>query len=596
MRLTCITALAVAAISVSQAGGLEITRAYYRDTNSSLHLFLTNRGTEPVSVLPPVVNGFDCAALGRDENRPRDILWYRCRPSTIAPGEIADLMIVLPQRTDKPAVVELSTSSGQKLRKTIRCVTEQMRFQAIVFSRDLRTVDLYIRWADPSKMSSLRKVRLDGRDVGRLSKPWPARSADGLAYTRISLPEPLGENTFHVLEVEAEGGLSTAYQIRAIPAEFTIGIYGACHPQNIEDWAAHGCDHHISFHPIPLDLMDALAASGMTGGPKYIKEHLIVRDEAKVAVFDEDAARSTFAEVTLKPNILYHHLADEPDVADHYAGRWLGSTAMELAARAEFCEKHDPGRYTFVQIDNTFRPDNYRVYGESADVLATHRYSLGNYLKTEAGIEGFTRPAFLEDMLETTSRFRAATEPRPHFMLTHFFNLGPQRSGRPPTIEEMRLQCYIMLGEGARGIIHYIHSGSSGKGEGGRTPELWDAMTGLHEEIRRVGDVTVSGTPVPQSWATASTPNVIARALLCGDEMAVVLINRSHRSSLDRFTAVPMCNVVVSLRVPPWIDASALRARLADTGSPLAVTLKGDTLSFTVDEVLDGRCVLLRRK
>jgi len=586
MRLIGVLLLTVLIVSVSAARGLEISRAYYRDTNASLHLFLANHGEEPVSVLPPVVDGIDCASLGRDGLHVENVLWYRCRPNPIPPGEIADLTITLAEPTDKPVTVELSTSSGRKLQKVIRCVPEQIRIQAVRFSADLRTVEVYVRSPE-----ALHRIRVDGIDVGTSTE-----SFDGLAFARIRLREPLAPNGFRVFEVEAEGGASTACQVRAIPAEFLIGVYGSPTPEAIADWAKHGVNHYLSFGAVSADLLDTFAANHISVGAKYIPEPLVDRTAGKVSIYDEDKARTALDGVIDKPSLLYHHLVDEPDVSDYYANHTLGASGMELAARDEFYQRNDPGRYTFVQLDNTFRPRNYRVYGESADLLATHRYSLGSYLRSEAGEATVKRLPFLEDMIETLGLLRAATEPKPFFMVTQFFNLGPGRAGRPPTIEEMRLQCYTMVAGGARGLIHYIFSGSSGGGEGGRTPALWDAMTGLHEELKRVGEVIASGTPTPADWVKCNSANVLASGLLCGDEMAVVLINLSHRSSLQRFTAIPVRDFEVSLRIPPWIDASGLEVHLADIGDSIASTVKGDTLSFTIDDVSDARCVLLRRK
>ncbi|MCX6376540.1 MAG: hypothetical protein NTU88_11000 [Armatimonadetes bacterium] len=592
MRLLVVLFLLVSAAS-AEAGNLAVTEAYYRDANASLHIFVANKGAEPVSVLAPVVNGFDTASLSRDGLHPGPVLWYRCRPNPFPPGGMADLLITLAEPTDKPAAVEIRTSSGERITRTIPCVPEPLMFQAIRFSRDLRSIDVYVRWSDASSSDALKTIRLDGRNMSRCASPRPARSLDGLAYMRITLDRPLVRGSFHVFEVETEAGLSTAYQIRAIPAEFIIGVYGIPSEENVKDWAAHGCNHYLSFGAVPPDLLDLMNASGITVGARYIPQPLVDRKTSGVVACDEEATRKILKDVIGKPILLYHHLVDEPDVSDYYAGKRLGASGMELIARAEFWGDQDPERYTFIQLDNTFRPRNYRVYGESADVLATHRYSLGSFLRSEAGSEIFTRLPFLEDLQETMTRFRQATEPNPFFMVPQFFNIGKGRLGREPTIGEMRLQCYVMVAGGARGLIHYIHSGSSGGHEGGRTKPLWDAMADMHAELKRVGEVVQTGTPAPQDWVKAGSPNVYASALLCGDRIAVILINRAHRSALDRFTALPMHNVPISVRIPPWIEASRLEVIPADGADSITPTACGDEVSFTVGEIKDARCFIL---
>ncbi len=118
-------------------------------------------------------------------------------------------------------------------------------------------------------------------------------------------------------------------------------------------------------------------------------------------------------------------------------------------------------------------------------------------------------------------------------------------------------------------------------------------MTGLHEELKRVGEFVESGTPVPGDWAKCSSPHVLASVVLSGDRMAVILINRSHRSALETFVARPVRDVKVTLRVPPWIKASVLEILPAEGGAPLPGQSDGGELSFMVDEVKDARCFLL---
>lgn len=605
MKLLAIS-LCLCTLATAASAQLLVRKAYYRDTNASLHLFVTNKGAEPVTLLPPVVNGFDTAALGRAGLKAGEVLWYRCRPNPIPPGGIADLVITLAEPATKPMSVEVLNQVQDDIRRvraevTIPCAAEPLRFQAIRFSRDLRCIDLYARWSDASSTDAIKTIRMDGRSI--TYSPRAAKSLDGLAYTRITLDKPLAQGSFHVFEIETESGLSTAYQIRAIPAEFLVGVYGSLSEENIRDFAAHGCNHYLSFGSIPSDMLGLLNANGISAGAKYIPQPLVDRTKGAVVVLNQvqddgkrvqdDAARSILRGLVGKPGLLYHHLVDEPDAADHFAGKRLGATSMELVARGELCAAVDPERYTFVQLDNTFRPRNYRVYGEAADVLATHRYSLGSELHGEAGSKTVTRLAFLEDLQETMTRFREANEPKPFFMVTQFFDLGAGRQGRPPTIEEMRLQCYVMIAGGARGLIHYIHSGSGGGHEGAKTPALWDAMTAMHAELKRVGEIAENGTPAPQGWVKTGSANVHASALLCGDRIAVIAINRAHRSALDHFTAKPMRDVTISMRVPPWIDASKLEVIPADGSRPMLSTVRGDELSFTVGEIKDAGCFLL---
>ncbi len=583
MRLIAVL-LALMCTSV-RAGDLLVKEAYYRETNYSLHVIVANGGSAPVKLVSPVVNGFDTASLMNGLKQGDPVLWYACRPSTIPAGGRADLTITLAEPLTKAAKVAIRDSSGASATADIPCVPERFRLQAVRFDRDLRTIHIYARWTDVKASDALKKVLLDGKDVAKLSVSRHLQNTDGIAYLHIKLPTALASNSYHVIEAQTDSGLRTGYGVRAIPAEFLIGVYGSPSEENIADWAAHGCNHYLSFGAVSPDILKILAAKGMTVGAKYISEPVVDRPAGKVVRFDQTKAAASIAGVAASPNLLYHHLVDEPDAADYYAGHLLGASGMEVATRAQFCEEQDPGRYTMMQLDNTFRPQNYRVYGEAADVLGTHRYSLGNYINSEAGATAAKRLAFLPDMEETLTAFRLANEPKPFFMITQFFNLGVGRSGRPPVVDEMRLQCYAMIAGGARGVIHYIHSGSGGGHEGGKTPELWDGMTGLHAELMRLSDVISVGTPAPAGWCRSNSAQLLPSLVLGGDRMAVILLDLAHRSALDQFTVLPVTDAKVTVVIPPWMNSREYRVVPADGGKTTDVQVEDGMISFTVDRV-----------
>lgn len=586
----------LASLATSASADLVVRRAYYRDTNLSIHVFLENRGTQAVAVLPPVVDGFDASVLGRDGMTAGKVLWYRCWPKTIPVGGIADLTITLAEAPKEPIAVEVPNSTGKSVRTTVTCQPEAFRFQAIRFGKDLRTISFYMRWADGSAADSVKSIRMDGRALARLASSPSARNLDGIAFAQIRLSKPLQKGSFHVFEADTQSGVSTAYQLRVIPSEFLIGVYGSPTPVNIQDWAAHGCNHYLAFGGLSVDVVDSLHAAGISSGAHHIREPLSDRKAGKMLTFDEDGTRKVLEGLGRSPGYLYHSLDDEPDCGDYYIGRRLGASAMELIARELFCRQIDPEHYSFLQLDNTFRPRNYAVYGEIADVLATHRYALGSSINKEAGSSTVLKLPFLEDLRETVFRLRNASAPRPLFMVTQFFDMGPGRGGRSQTIDEMRLQCYAMIAGGARGIIHYIHSGSGGGHEGGKRPELWNAMTAMHEELKRVRDFVQEGTPLPDGWSRASSANVYTDAIVSGDKMAVVLINRAHRSELPKYTSSPTRNVKVTLRIPPWMSASRFAVMAADSAKPIPHTLGDGELTFVADEVKDARCYLLAQR
>ncbi len=559
------------------AGALRVTECFYRPQNGAIHLLVKNEGSKPVSLLAPVVDGHDLAGDGY-------ALWYRIRPDRIPGGGMAEVIITLEKPLERPASVSIATTEGDKLDCLARSEGQPIWLQSVSFSPDLRTIDIYTRWQSADQTASLRSVLLDGKDVSRFASPWPSASSRGLAWTRVSLPAPLPRGSFHTVEVIDSTGRSTGDQVRAIPAALRIGVYGGLDPAHIADYAAHGINHYIGFGAISPANLDELGKHGISASAKFVREPLADRAAGKVVSFDIAKAGEALTPVERKPAFIAHHLVDEPDVADYHGGRRPGITAPELLRRQRFVERTDPSRFTFVQIDNTFRPENYRIYGEVADISAAHRYSLGSYLSSEAGAKTARQVPFLEDLVQTLQRFRMATQPRPFEMVTQFFNLGPSRSGRAPTPEEMRLQCYAMISQGAKGVHHYIHSASGGGGEGGRDRRLWDSMTGLHAELSRIALLVATGTPAPAEWVTADSPQVMASALVCGERLLVVLINKNHRSALESFTCQPIGKTQIAIQLPPWIRGKDLHITTPGR-RPVGGRDDNGVFRFVVDEL-----------
>ncbi|HIE53183.1 MAG TPA: hypothetical protein EYP85_15635 [Armatimonadetes bacterium] len=533
---------------VAPPGPLRVLHATVRPRNDSVHLYLHNVSQQPVTIARVALNGEDVAAGMDKPLRERTVTWFRWRPNPIPPGEVADVTLKLRRPPGAAVEVGLQPEEGEPFSVLVPVRPERLRLSHIAFSPDLRTVHLYARWlADTPAPPRLTLIALDG-------KPQPIRPGQffrGLAYVRLDLSEPLKRGSYHVFEVAA-GGARAAYQVRALPLYFPLGCYGNATPSHFRDYAEHGCNHYISFGYLTPEQFDWLHQYGLTGGSVTICQPLVDRETKQVVPFDPEAARASIEAVKDKPAFLYHHLVDEPDVQDYHAGG-LGATAQELVQRASFCEQVDPAHYTFVQIDNTYRTGNYYTYGEVADVCATHRYSLGRGTREETLDSKAVLGEVAQDIATATRLLKDAAEPRPIYMVTQFFNLGRGRKGRPPTGEEMRWQGYLLLAHGAKGVLHYIHSGSAGKGEGARTPELWAGLTALHGELQRVGRWAAQGENAP--LAQARPKEVAAYALLCGEAVLVILLNRQVRSTLETFLAPPVDGVQVTVALPPWKKA-----------------------------------------
>jgi len=275
-------------------------------------------------------------------------------------------------------------------------------------------------------------------------------------------------------------------------------------------------------------------------------------------------------------------LMEEPDYRDYFRGG-LGSLAAEVLRRADLCAQYAPELPTFVQIDNTYRYDNYRVYGALPDICASNRYALG-------------QGDVAAEVREGCAALRVAAQPGPWYFITQFFRLGIEgddRRGRMPTAAEMQLQCYAALAEGAKGIVHYCHSGDVHGGEGALDKPLWDGMSRLHRVLCQLGDVLSDGDLT--DWAESDSSAVAAAAIARPPtDVVLVLLNRAARSSLEGLSVLPAEEVHVTVHLPPWLQPVALAE--ADTGRALPYEATPGTVRVAVGRVEIGGLYLLKTR
>ena len=326
---------------------------------------------------------------------------------------------------------------------------------------------------------------------------------------------------------------------RTLANGFLIGTYGL---PNYPDYQAHGINNYISFHYISRAMLDEMQKAGLTGG----SEATVGADNLNGGISPLNIEKTTqqVAAIRGHPALAYYSSADEPDGRDLKIGA-VGTFGRALIAEYHLLASLDPARPTLVQIDNTYRPQNYQVYCETMDYSATHRYMLGGDV--------------LGNDWQALDQLRACTQPRPYLWVTQFYPLRSQPgervkyAGRLPVPEEMHLQMLNALAHGCKGILHYIHSGSSGGGGGaGHDIPLWDSMTAMHRQLEAAGRLAVRASPV--AWTSCSNPNVRAAALLVDENnLLLVLVNEKISSRFDGFSFEPQTDVTAGVNLPPWM-------------------------------------------
>ncbi|MBM3499473.1 MAG: hypothetical protein FJX74_12475, partial [Armatimonadetes bacterium] len=543
-----VSAVGLLALAPHLATGASLTvqQASWDPANFSVHVYVSNEGNAPCGAIDLHVT----AGATREEARALPLHWSRIRPNPVPVGGHACVTACLRDVPEGNVALQLALDDGSVLETEVALRSPELTVAFIAADEARRGLRAYVQSTSPTGADDrLTGVRLDGQELGastaiggdgRLFRGWVALD--------LPMPSAASPSGYHVLEVETETGARTHEQFRVCPVPFLLGAYGALNHGVLADMAAHSLNHYACFgrlSPTDLRLLDAC---GLTAGCTPFAD-----SRGAAALPPSEAAR----ERGIVPRLLaqygsahclrYVCVMEEPDYRDYFE-TGLGFHAPEAVQRAALCNQHAPELPTLIQIDNTYRYANYRVYGEIADACASNRYALG-------------RGAAVSEIAEACDMLRATSQPRPWFFIPQFFRLsqgeGDDRLGRMPALAEMQLQCYVALAHGARGIIYYCHSGDSRGGEGPSDAHLWDAMGPLHRALRQVGDVIAHGNAT--DWIECDSPLVAARAIACPPEAVLLVVyNRGVRSDLDNCLVPVARDVDLTLHLPPWLTPAAL--------------------------------------
>jgi len=585
---------------------LEVHEAYYRpdavqyswklgdiQSAGSLHLYVKNASDKPATIRAVRLLGSTVRRLVAEPlpMTNRKVYWFRIVPNPVGPGEVASVLIRLAREPKERAIdVAVETDAGQSLEVPIALRRPDISLSYVTFSEDLRTVYVYVRrevgTTHPAgalhapqegtrPRSAISRVMLDGRDVtDRCFVPDPG-FFHGLALVKIALEKPVERGSVHTIKVEAGNLASTAYQVRAIKPLFAIGSY----------WvppAEEGYNLALSFAQAPKEYLDILTERGLLGGGDYFPAH-------GQTEWDRESMGAYLRSLNDHPALHLVYLDDEPDCRDfEYAGERrteLGYTAMSMVRKMEFLREVCPKHPTFIAIDNTWRPANYFVYGELADIMAPHWY--GSEIRHCAG---------------QSAQVKRAVEPRPAY-----YTPWLDSRKRPQTADDMRLRAYYPIAEGMKGLIYY-----SWKFAATTTPdkgkELRAAMTEMHQELQAVAPLLIKGELLP--IASANRSDLKLSAFLCGGEAVVLMVINENRNdfrysdtNLDEEgkskgklrQVLPTKNVRIDLALPDWFSPGDVSEVVGGETKSVSHTITSPGISLRLLDVGLTKMIVVRR-
>ena len=527
--------------------------------------------------------------------RAGEPIWYRILPSG---GGWTEVLIRLRHRKRQPITVALHTEEGFKLEKQVKPVPAMLEGQTQAARLGLATVNvardtLYAYLVVPQSSAedpvTIKSLKLDGEDVTPRAHVIPGYCDFGMIPLTISLKREWPEGSYHFLDCTLSDGQGMVGSIRAGNG-FAVTMLGA----NFGSIGAEGAFEEFQQHYI-----DTWNAAG--GRNPWIKlstpDYQAVARRFGIRIqpnMGNDPPVPTMEDIReLARSDAYTHsywLFDEPDVNDAIAKDMpipdkyrLGLFAQQLVKLAEALRDADPVHPSILIIDKTYRPQNYYVYGQLADIMcADIYYPLG---------ARDTNWDPVRYMYEDSKVPRMGFMPKPMMILV---SASPDGGMRAPTPEEERIAIYASVAAGANSIGYYWYNAY--KGHGCQWVEdTWAEIALLNRELQLLSPWV--GVAFPIDLPADAPEKVWVRTVAAGpDALLVIIINKDHTSSPEGFTYTPMDEVSIELQLPRGFTVNSAASIEADGPEALSVSDQSGKAVLDISSLEVGRLVLLSRE
>ena len=544
-------------------------------------IYYTNPGKLPVRITDLAIEGIPLSrALGRNEE-PKNAedkfysslllsklptaqvealknagwpVWWRAEPDTIEPGGWGKITLRLRR---KPKLASLSAAvlyDGGELPVRIKR-NPQPRFATIAFSPDLATVYLYAQ--HPKAGAKPTKVFIDGRDVSSRAAIVCDKSLD-LSPIVIRLTTPLEWMSYHHFRAAYPDGSSAQAGIRAWGREMVYGMWsspsGGGDPETATKlFVADYLKHNINC-VMPYVVGDCADFFNSEAGWDYCESVGMDR-------------MTHWPGKRHQPMFLF--AMDEPDANDAACTELdgslrLGSLGQFLVHWTRILRESAPRSAILLNIDNTYKPENWYMYHQLADIPCIDPYYTEQQDFAAHGDPyyfGFhTRPTYVQAVC-TISQSSGQPNPLHAILCSTRYGNDSGYLGRFPTPEEKRMEVYYAVGSGAKGISYWWFAYDKycrGLSEG--TPEakaLWKEIGLLGAEVRTAGPLITTSCPV--RLKTKASRFLWVRSLLCGPgTVAVVVVNDNAASDRLGTIVKPIQKASVSIDVPSWLKPASV--------------------------------------
>ena len=587
---------------------------------ASLHIYVYNTGSAPVPIEDITIQGTSLKqALTFSESRKvkkfasihfaglsaaamkglldaGEPVWWKADPPVVPPKTPCEIVVRL--RSAPKVPVNVQVPGVAKLPEVQMPAALPARFESISFSPDLGQAFLYIRRPEGSSGKPTR-VMLDGRDVGAgAAIHHDPQTSTSLVILRFQ--PPLAPGSFHVFQAILEGGGAVNAGARAWSDEFAYGMWGAgggkegeldAGRRYLDDLAAH----HINVQMPQMGSAALQALLRTPEGRQYMSGRgirMMVPDVGKLGISD--------------PFALFIH--DEPDAGDYRAeglpdGKKVGSLAQWCLSRVTELRAADPKSPQLLNVDMTYKPQNWYTYGQLPDIFAVDPYYQsrlrGVYWQNPDRLGIYAKATYVYAVAAVAE---SACAPRPlHVILNSVATIDKanNRRFRCATAPEKRIEVYYALGGGAKGLSYWWYTpaapahgvGAWAKGDA-EAAALWREIGLLGAEARTVGPLLVNSCPAELPVQAPRT--LWMRTLLCGSHtMIALVVNEQYANDRLGTVIVPATKASVAVTPPAWMKPTQAFEVTAGGLRDAAFSANAGKLAFDLGQVEVTRMIVL---
>jgi hypothetical protein len=486
-----------------------------------------------------------------------DPIWWRFDPQVLQPGGFGELAIRLRHQPSSRMEFRILTKGGEGLDVGVAAGGAIPRFEAIRCIPGSDTAYVYTSF--PQKGIAPRSLALDGIDITANTKIL-SDSAVGVTPLVCRLNKPLVLGSVHFFQAVFPDGRKASALVRVFEDFFAYGMWGARKTGSGDTELAKFHLNDLALHNINVQ-MEMLGSDAM--------KDFMVTDEGQRAM-KSLGIRCEIAEVgkwgCKDPWAFF--VADEPDAGDaHTKGiptqDQLGTLANGVYEKTQRLHKEYPLAPGLVNVDCTFTPLNYYVYGQTADILGSDPYYQARIgQETKKGtqpekLDAYKKATYIEGVSAICSSSQA---PKPvHITLLAGGGIDNGQKYAPPQIK--RIEAYYAIGGGATGLSYWwfygLDKGVPPLGNNPAAVAQWTELGLLGAELRTAGSLITTSCRAP--IAVKAPKDFWVRSLIHGDDTVVlVCVNDAYTCDINGINIKPMKNVELQVALPKWLNAKTV--------------------------------------